>query len=143
MLGRRSFLTGLMLGLGAGGALAQNAAPAPPRPAAPPRRPSPEQRRPTPEQRRQRRVAEKTVTAPEPAGQPAPIPNRDIEAPRSGNDTPRARLSPTVIDPPPAQPHLSGSGFAMQAQEDKLLQNRRGPFGVYVPMPGARLSVPF
>jgi hypothetical protein len=127
MLGRRAFLTGLLLTLGAGGALAQNAAPATPRPAAPLRRPSPEQRR-------QRRVAEKTVTAPEPAGQPAPMPNRDIEAPRNANDTPRARLSPAVIDPAPAQPHLGGSGFAMQAQEDKLLQK---------PMPGARLSVPF
>jgi len=127
MLGRRAFLTGLLLTLGAGGALAQNAAPAAPRPAAPLRRPSPEQRR-------QRRVAEKTVTAQEPAGQPAPMPNRDIEAPRNGNDTPRARLSPAVIDPAPAQPHLGGSGFAMQAQEDKLLQK---------PMPGARLSVPF
>jgi hypothetical protein len=127
MLGRRALLTGLLLTLGAGAALAQNAAPAAPRPAAPLRRPSPEQRR-------QRRVAEKTVTAPEPAGQPAPIPNRDIEAPRNGNDTPRARLSPTVIDPAPTQPHLGGSGFAMQAQEDKLLQK---------PMPGARLSVPF
>jgi len=122
MLGRRAFLTGLLLTLGAGGALAQNAAPA-----TPPRRPAPEQRR-------QRRVAEKTVTAQEPAGQPAPMPNRDIEAPRNGNDTPRARLSPAVIDPAPAQPHLGGSGFAMQAQEDKLLQK---------PMPGARLSVPF
>ena len=120
MLGRRALLTGLLLSLGAGAALAQNAAPAAPRPAAPPRR--------------QRRVAEKTVTAQEPAGQPAPMPNRDIEAPRNGNDTPRARLSPAVIDPAPAQPHLGGSGFAMQAQEDKLLQK---------PMPGARLSVPF
>ena len=124
MLGRRAFLTGLLLTLGAGGALGQNAAPAPPRPAAPPRRPSPEQRR----------VAEKTVTAPEPAGQPAPIPNRDIEAPRGFNEAPRARLSPTVIDPAPTQPHLGGSGFAMQAQEDRLLQK---------PMPGARLNVPF
>lgn len=127
MLGRRTLLTGLLACLGTGAAMAQNAAPAVPRPAAPPRRPSPEQRR-------RRRVAEKTVTAPEPAGQPAPIPNRDIEAPRSGNDTPRARLSPTVIDPAPTQPHLGGSGFAMQAQEDRLLQK---------PMPGARLSVPF
>jgi hypothetical protein len=127
MLGRRALLTGLLLSLGAEAALAQNAAPAAPRPAAPLRRPSPEQRR-------QRRVAEKTVTAPEPAGQPAPIPNRDIEAPRNGNDTPRARLNPTVIDPAPTQPHLGGSGFAMQAQEDRLLQK---------PMPGARLSVPF
>ena len=127
MLGRRALLTGLLLTLGAGSALAQGAAPARPQPAAPPRRPSPEQRR-------QRRVAEKTVTAPEPAGQPAPIPNRDIEAPRSGNDAPRARLSPTMIDPAPAQPHLPGSGFALQAQEDRLLQK---------PMPGARLNVPF
>ena len=127
MLGRRAFLTGLLLSLGAGSALAQNAAPEAPRPAAPPRRP-------TPEQRRQRRQAEKTVTAREPAGQPAPIPNREIEAPRNGKDAPRARLSPTVIDPAPTQPHLGGSGFAMQAQEDKLLQK---------PMPGARLNVPF
>lgn len=136
MLGRRALLTGLLLTLGVGEALAQNAAPAAPRPAAPqPRR--------APEQRRHRRQAEKTVTARESVGQPAPVPNRDIEAPRNGNDTPRVRLSPTVIDPAPAQPHLSGSGFAMQAQEDKLLQRRRGPYGVDVPMPGARLSVPF
>jgi hypothetical protein len=127
MLGRRALLTGLLLTLTTGAALAQNAAPAAPRATAPPRRPSPEQRR-------QRRMAEKTVTAPEPRGQPAPIPNRDIEAPRNVNDTPRARLSPTMIDPPPAQPHLGGSGFAMQAQEDRLLQK---------PMPGARLNVPF
>jgi hypothetical protein len=127
MLGRRAFLTGLLLSLGAGSGLAQNAAPEAPRRAAPPRRL-------TPEQRRQRRQAEKTVTAREPAGQPAPIPNRDIEAPRNGNDAPRARLSPTVIDPAPTQPHLGGSGFAMQAQEDRLLQK---------PMPGARLNVPF
>jgi hypothetical protein len=127
MLGRRALLTGLLLSLGAETALAQNAAPAAPGPVAlPPRR--------APEPRRQRRQAEKTVTAREPAGQPAPMPNRDIEAPRNGNDTPRARLSPAVIDPAPTQPHLGGSGFAMQAQEDKLLQK---------PMPGARLSVPF
>ena len=136
MLGRRALLTGLLACLGTGAAMAQNAAPAVPSPAAPPPRRAPDQRR-------QRRQAEKTVTAREPAGQPAPIPNRDIEAPRNANDTPRARLTPTVIDPPPTQPHLGGSGFAMQAQEDKLLQNRRGPYGVYLPMPGVRLSVPF
>jgi hypothetical protein len=123
MLGRRALLTGLLLTLPAGSALAQGV----PQPTAPGRRPAPAQRR-------QRRQADKTVTAREPAGQPAPIPNRDIEAPRSGNDTPRARLSPTVIDPAPTQPHLGGSGFAMQAQEDRLLQK---------PMPGARLNVPF
>ena len=127
MLGRRALVTGLLASLSGGTALAQNAAPPAPLAAAPPRRPSPEQRR-------QRRLAEKTVTAQEPSGQPAPIPNRDIEAPRGFNEVPRARLSPTVIDPAPAQPHLGGSGFAMQAQEDKLLQK---------PMPGARLSVPF
>lgn len=127
MLGRRALLIGLLASFGAGSALAQSTAPAAPQPTSPPRRPPPEQRR-------QRRQAEKTVTAREPAGQPAPIPNRDIEAPRSGNDAPRARLSPTVIDPAPTQPHLGGSGFAMQAQEDRLLQK---------PMPGARLNVPF
>lgn len=142
MLGRRALLTGLLLTLGAGSASAQNAAPSVTLPAAPRPAASPVPPR-NPELRRQRRQAEKTVTAPEPPGRPAPIPNRDIEAPRSGNDTPRARLSPTVIDPPPVLPHLSGSGFAMQAHEDKLLQNQRGPFGVYVPTPGVRLSVPF
>ena len=124
MLGRRALLTGLLLTLSAGAALAQNAAPAAPRP---------NQAR-SPEQRRRQRQAEKTVTAPEPPGRPAPIPNRDIEAPRGFNEAPRARLSPTMIDPAPAQPHLGGSGFAMQAQEDRLLQK---------PMPGARLNVPF
>ena len=118
MLGRRALLTGLLFTLGAGSALGQ-AAPQPTAPA----------RRPTPAQRRQRRQAEKTVTAPEPPGRPAPMPNRDIEAPRGPNDAQRARLSPT-----PAQPHLGGSGFALQAQEDRLLQK---------PVPGARLSVPF
>ena len=125
MLGRRALLTGLLLGLSTAPALAQNAAPTVPRADMPPRETQP---------RRQRRQAEKTVTAREPAGQPAPIPNRDIEAPRGFNEAPRARLSPTVIDPAPAQPHLGGSGFAMQAQEDRLLQK---------PMPGARLNVPF
>lgn len=124
MLGRRAFLSFLLFSLGAGSALAQNSAPAAPRP---------NQAR-GPEQRRRQRQAEKTVTAPEPPGRPAPIPNRDIEAPRGFNEAPRARLSPTVIDPAPAQPHLGGSGFAMQAQEDRLLQK---------PMPGARLNVPF
>ncbi|MCA3369141.1 MAG: hypothetical protein ACK4Y5_19965 [Acetobacteraceae bacterium] len=127
MLGRRALLIGLLASLCAGAAMAQNAAPASTRPATPPRRL-------TPEERRQRRQAEKTVTTPEPHGKPAPVPNRDIEAPRGLNEAPRARLSPTVIDPAPAQPHLGGSGFAMQAQEDRLLQK---------PMPGARLNVPF
>jgi hypothetical protein len=124
MLGRRTLLAGLLFSLGAGAAAAQNAAPAAPRP----------NHARSPEQRRRQRQAEKTVTAPEPPGRPAPIPNRDIEAPRGFNEAPRARLSPTVIDPAPAQPHLGGSGFAMQAQEDRLLQK---------PMPGARLNVPF
>lgn len=127
MVKRRALFAAFLCSFGAGTAMAQNAAPTAPRPAAPPPHP-------TPEQRRQRRMAEKTVTAPEPAGQPAPVPNRDIEAPRGFNEAPRARLSPTMIDPAPAQPHLGGSGFAMQAQEDRLLQK---------PIPGARLSVPF
>jgi hypothetical protein len=128
MLGRRALLTGLLLSLGAGAAMAQNAAPVAPRPAdAPPPRLSPEQRR-------QRRQAEKTVTAREPPGQPAPIPNRDLEAPRTSNNAPRTRLSPALIDPDPAQPHLGHSGFAVQAQEDRLIRQ---------PAPGARLSVPF
>lgn len=127
MLGRRALLTGLLLTLGAGSALAQNAAPARPQPAAPARRPPPEQRR-------QRRQAEKTVTAPEPHGKPAPVPNRDIEAPRGLNEPPRASLSPTLIHPETPQPHLGRSGFAVQVQEDRLIRQ---------PAPGARLNVPF
>lgn len=124
MLGRRALLTGLLLGLSMAPALAQNAAPTAPRPNTPPRET---------QQRRQRRQAEKTVTAPEPPGQPAPMPNRDIEAPRV-NNAPRASLSPALIDPDPAQPHLGRSGFAVQAQEDRLIRQ---------PAPGARLNVPF
>lgn len=124
MLGRRALLTGLLLGLSMAPALAQNAAPTAPRPNTPPRETH---------QRRQRRQAEKTVTAPEPPGQPAPMPNRDIEAPRV-NNAPRASLSPALIDPDPAQPHLGRSGFAVQAQEDRLIRQ---------PAPGARLNVPF
>ena len=120
MLGRRALLTGLLLTLGAGPTLAQSAAPS-------------VTRRPAPAPRRERRQARTTVTAPEPPGQPAPIPNRDIEAPRM-NNSPRASLSPTVIDPAPVQPHLGGSGFAIQAQEDRLIRQ---------PAPGARLNVPF
>ena len=124
MLGRRALLTGLLLGLSTAPALAQNAAPTAPRANTPPRETQP---------RRQRRQAEKTVTATEPQGQPAPIPNRDIEAPRA-NNAPRASLSPALINPDPAQPHLGRSGFAVQAQEDRLIRQ---------PAPGARLNVPF
>jgi hypothetical protein len=62
------------------------------------------------------------------------MPNRDIEAPRGLNEPPRASLSPTLIHPEAAQPHLGRSGFAVQAQEDRLLRQ---------PAPGARLNVPF
>jgi hypothetical protein len=136
MLGRRIFLSGLLASLGLGSALAQNAAPSVTRPSAPaaPRpaaSPAPPR---NPAQRRQRRQAEKIVTAPEPPGKLAPVPNRDIEAPRGLNEPPRASLSPTLIHPEPAQPHLGRSGFAMQAQEDRLIRQ---------PAPGARLNVPF
>ncbi|MCA3323845.1 MAG: hypothetical protein INF79_19765 [Roseomonas sp.] len=127
MIKRRALFAGLLTCLGVGNATAQNAVPAAPRPTAPPRRP-------TPEERRRQRQAEKTVTAPEPPGKPAPVPNRDIEAPRGLAEAPRARLSPAVIDPAPTQPHLGRSGFAMQAQEDRLIRQ---------PAPGARLNVPF
>ncbi|MFN8983919.1 MAG: hypothetical protein ACK5X9_15565 [Alphaproteobacteria bacterium] len=128
MLRRRAFLAGLLASLGGGAALAQDTAPAPPRPAASPLPPR------NPEQRRRPRQAEKIVTAPEPPGNLAPVPNRDIEAPRGLRDPQRASLSPTLINPEPAQPHLGQSGFAVQAQEDRLLRQ---------PAPGARLNVPF
>ncbi len=122
---RRSCLFALLVSLAAGSALAQTPAPEAPTPAPkPPRRP----RKP------RQRQATATTTTPEPLGQPAPVPNRDVEAPRGLHEPPRARLSPTMIDPAPAQPHLGRSGFAVQTQEDRLIRN---------PAPGARLSVPF
>jgi len=126
---RRALLASLLTGLGASAAMAQTATPAAPRPNTAPQRS-------TPEERRRRRQAEKTATAttPEPPGQPAPIPNRDIEAPVRLNEPPRASLSPTLIHPEPAQPHLGRSGFAVQVQEDRLIRQ---------PAPGARLNVPF
>jgi len=133
MLGRRALLAGLLLTLGAGSALAQNAEPSVARPAAPRPAASPVPPR-DPELRRQSRQAPKIITAPEPTGKPAPVPNRDIEPPRGLNEPPRASLSPTLINPEAAQPHLGRSGFAVQAQEDRLLRQ---------PAPGARLGVPF
>jgi hypothetical protein len=64
----------------------------------------------------------------------APVPNRDLEAPRGtgGTDTDRTRLTPSVITRP-----LPNTGMASQGtpsiQEERL----------FFPAPGARLNVPF
>jgi hypothetical protein len=72
----------------------------------------------------------------EPAGprlEAAPVPNRDLEAPRApdaGAD--RARLSPSVIHKPLPSQGMATEG-AQSIQEERL----------FFPAPGARLNVPF
>lgn len=63
----------------------------------------------------------------------APVPNRDLEAPRApGTGTDRARLSPSVIHRPLPSQGMAAEG-AQNIQEERL----------FFPAPGARLNVPF
>jgi hypothetical protein len=61
----------------------------------------------------------------------APVPNRNLEAPRAP-ETDRTRLSPSVIHRP-----LPGQGMA--AEGAASIQEER----LFFPAPGARLNVPF
>ena len=71
--------------------------------------------------------------APVSRGEPAPVPNPDIEAPRS-RDAPAARIDPTLIDPNVPRAGVSGAPQGPPAREDRLLRQ---------PGAGARLRVPF
>jgi hypothetical protein len=63
----------------------------------------------------------------------APVPNRDLEAPRALDaGTDRARLSPSVIHKPLPSQGMATEG-AQSIQEERL----------FFPAPGARLNVPF
>lgn len=67
-------------------------------------------------------------------GDPAPVPNLDIEPPRGPRSTANPRLDPALIDP--AEPRFSATmdPHGPQAREDRLLRQ---------PAAGARLRVPF
>jgi hypothetical protein len=100
--------------------------------AAPPPKPRQNRRR-----ARRRDPAEgaqqQAAPAPEPAPrlEAAPVPNRDLEAPRAPG-TDRTRLSPSVIHRP-----LPGQGMAAEGAQN--IQEER----LFFPAPGARLNVPF
>lgn len=66
-------------------------------------------------------------------GDPAPVPNRDFEGPRTAEQR-GARVDPALIDP--TEPHMGATTdrHDPQAREDRLLRQ---------PAPGARLRVPF
>jgi hypothetical protein len=68
-------------------------------------------------------------------GDPAPVPNLDIEAPRRRDTAqPAARLDPTLIDPAEPRFGTATDRNSLQAREDRLLRQ---------PAPGARLRLPF
>lgn len=116
---RRRMLIGAMLALLATPAAAQQAAT--PRTRRPPRRRPPAPAAPP--------VAETR------RGDPAPVPNLDIEAPRRRDATsPAARLDPTLIDPAEPRFGTANDRNSLQAREDRLLRQ---------PAPGARLRLPF
>ena len=79
---------------------------------------------------------QQAAPAPEPAGprlEAAPVPNRDLEAPRAlDSGTDRTRLSPSVIHKPLPSQGMATEG-AQSIQEERL----------FFPAPGARLNVPF
>jgi hypothetical protein len=92
-------------------------------------------------QRRPRRRLRRPSAAPaapqaaHPLGDPAPVPNREVEAPRArGTDRPTARLDPTLIDPHEPRFGTAVDRNNLQAREDRLLRQ---------PAPGARLRLPF
>lgn len=90
-----------------------------------------------PPRRRVARPIPPPPPAPPPApvsrGEPAPVPNPDIEAPRN-RDAPSARIDPALIDPNVPSAGVSGPPQGPPAQEDRLLRQ---------PGAGARLRVPF
>jgi hypothetical protein len=97
------------------------------------------QNRNRPRQRSRARAQRPAQPPPEPQaaatrpGEPAPVPNRELEGPRTA-DRPTARLDPALIDPNEPRPGATAQREGLQAREDRLLRN---------PAPGARLRLPF
>jgi hypothetical protein len=103
------------------------AAPAARAPQRPQQRRAPPQRRAAP--------APAPAQAAHPLGDPAPVPNRDLELPRAREAPgPTARLDPTLIDPAEPRFGTAVDRNNLQAREDRLLRQ---------PAPGARLRLPF
>lgn len=136
MIGRRGLLV-LAAALPAGPALAQvppaGATVVQPQPAIVPATPA----RPV-VRRRRRAPAAQPVPPPAPVaryGDPAPVPNHDMEAPR-GLAGPRsaAQLAPVLIDPAEPQIGTARDRASLRAREDRLLRQ---------PAAGARLRLPF
>jgi hypothetical protein len=122
MNARRSLLAALLALLAAPAAAQQQ-----------PRRPAqPQARRPV--RRRPAGPAPQPQVAAPARGEPAPVPNRDLEAPRQPGTQPSARVDPTLIDPAEPRPGTATDRNSPQAREDRLLRQ---------PAPGARLRVPF
>ncbi|MBR0651124.1 hypothetical protein GXW78_15740 [Roseomonas terrae] len=68
-------------------------------------------------------------------GEPAPVPNNDIEAPRSRTaDSTAPQVNPVLIDPDDPQIGTQRDRSSLQSREDRLLRQ---------PAPGARLRLPF
>lgn len=135
-MNRRRLLLTMLGALSAAAApVAAQEAPQPPAAGAPPR-PSPQRpRRPPP--RRARKPQPATDPNPPPPGpqapqlEAAPVPNRDLEAPRVVEKD-QTRLSPSVIHRRLPQQGMAAEG-APNEREERL----------FFPAPGARLSVPF
>jgi hypothetical protein len=124
MTGRRSLLA-VVLTLLAVPALAQqaaeraNATPSP-------RRPAPRRRPPPPPP---------PAPVATPRGDPAPVPDRDVEGPRRLETVrPTPRLDPALIDPAEPRFGTDTDRNSLQAREDRLLRQ---------PAAGARLRLPF
>uniref|UniRef100_UPI0018DF5038 hypothetical protein n=1 Tax=Roseomonas rosulenta TaxID=2748667 RepID=UPI0018DF5038 len=99
--------------------------------------PGPPQASATPVRRRTARRDPPAAPAPAETrrGDPAPVPNRDMEGPRR-NEASRAspRLDPALIDPAEPRFGTAVDRNSLQAREDRLLRQ---------PAAGARLSLPF
>ncbi|MEO3472303.1 hypothetical protein AAFN86_10580 [Roseomonas sp. CAU 1739] len=68
-------------------------------------------------------------------GDPAPVPNNDLEAPAQRSAQRGApQLNPALIDPASPQIGTSRDGASLQSREDRLLRQ---------PAAGARLRLPF
>ena len=138
-MNRRRLLLTMLGALSAAAApVAAQEAPQPPAAGAPPRPPPPQRPR---RQRQPRRQARKPQPAADPNPPPpapqapqleaAPVPNRDLEAPRVVEKD-QTRLSPSVIHRRLPQQGMAAEG-APNEREERL----------FFPAPGARLSVPF
>lgn len=64
----------------------------------------------------------------------APVPDRDILAPRRGEEDANARIDPALIDPDEPRYGATSDRHGPQAREDRLLRQ---------PGAGARIRVPF